>query len=101
MREVLVLEDAAVDLEAGKDFYDASEFGVGSHFADSVIADIESLAILHGIHSVHFGYHRMLASHFPFGIYYAEGPSQTRVVADLDLRRDPSWLREEIASRSR
>ena len=99
MREVLVLEDAALDLEAGKDFYDASEFGVGSYFTNSLVVDIESLVILHGIHSVHFGYHRMLASHFPFGIYYAEAPNQTRVVAVLDLRRDPSWLREEIASR--
>lgn len=99
MREVLVLDDAVRDLEAGKEFYDRSEFGVGDYFTDSVVADIESLALLHGIHSIHLGFHRMLASHFPFGIYYADAPHQTRVVAVLDLRRDPSWLREEIEKR--
>ncbi len=101
MRQVLVLEEAAQDLERGRDFYDNFEMGVGDYFADSLMADLERLALFHGIHSLHFGFHRMLASRFPFGIYYAERADRTDVVAVLDLRRDPSWIRDQIKERSR
>ena len=38
----------------------------------------------------------MLASRFPFGIYYVEAEQETRVVAVLDLRRNPSWIRQQV-----
>ena len=41
----------------------------------------------------------MLAHRFPFGIYYRESESETQVVAVLDLRRDPNWIREELIGR--
>lgn len=43
----------------------------------------------------------MLASRFPFGIYYREAPDRTEVLAVLDLRRDPNWLRKELGFRDR
>ena len=101
MRRVIVLAAAAEDLEAGRDFYDAQEPGVGDYFSDSLIADIESLALFHGIHPIHLGCPRMLASRFPFGIYYRETETETQVVAVLDLRRDPSWIHRELSHRSR
>ena len=64
------------------------------------MADIESLALFHGIHLRQFGFHRMLAHRFPFGIYYRETAEETQVVAVLDLRSDPNWIRKEIAWRS-
>ncbi len=70
MRSVIVLDDAAIDLESGRDFYDIQELGAGAYFTDSILSDIESLALFHGIHSIHHGFHRMLGSRFPFGIYY-------------------------------
>ena len=100
MRRALVLEEAVQDLEAARDFYDAREIGVGGYCVDSLLSDIGSLSLFHGIHPVHFTYHRMLASRFPFGIYYADTVKQTRVVAVLDLRRDPSWIHREIRRRS-
>ncbi len=99
MKPVVVLADAARDLELGRDFYDAHELGIGEYFADSLLSDLESLRLFHGIHSGHFGFHRMLASRFPFGIYYDETVSEVRVFAVLDLRRDPLWLRAELAAR--
>ena len=63
------------------------------------MAGIESLALYHGIHSRHFGFYRMLADRFPFGIYYRETKTETQVIAVLDLRRDPDWIPSELSWR--
>ena len=100
MKQVVVLADAAEDLEAARDFYDAQEPRVGEYCVDSLFADIVSLGRFSGIHPLHFEFHRMLASRFPFGIYYREHGDETQVFAVLDLRRDPSWIRKEIGKRA-
>ncbi len=95
--EVLILEAAAVDLFEGKDFYDRQRSKLGVYFFDSLISDIESLEIYAGIHSVHFGFYRMLSRRFPFAIYYNLSGSTAEVVAVLDMRRDPAWTKERLA----
>jgi hypothetical protein len=65
----------------------------------SLLADIESLALFHGIHRQQHGCYRMLASRFPFGIYHLETGTETRVVAALDMRRNPSWIRRQVTGR--
>jgi hypothetical protein len=72
LKQVVILGDAAEDIEAARDFYDTQEPGVGEYCVDSLLADIESLGLFSGIHPVHFEFHRMLGSRFPFGIYYRE-----------------------------
>lgn len=99
MRPVVVLADAAEDIETARDFYDSIDAGLGDYFSDSIITDIESLSLFHGIHPKHLGFHRMLAGRFPFGIYYEDTMEETRVFATLDLRRDPSWIRAELSRR--
>ena len=99
MRRVVVLAEAAADLEEAREFYDAREAGVGDYCVTALLADIESLALHHGIHRRHYGCFRMLASRFPFGIYYLEAEHETRVVAVLDLRRNPSWIRQKVTRR--
>ncbi len=101
MRAVVVLADAAEDIEVARDFYDAQDLGVGNYFADSLLADIESLALFHGIHFRQYGFFRMLAHRFPFGIYYRDLENETQVFAGLDLRKDPNWIRRELPKRSR
>jgi len=97
MRTVVVLSDAAEDLEAGRDFYENQQPGIGAYFVNCLLSD---LATFHGIHRKHFGFHRMLASRFPFGIYYEETEHATRVFAVLDLRRNPSWIHSELSKRT-
>jgi hypothetical protein len=63
------------------------------------VADIESLGLFSGIHPLHFEFHRMLASRFPFGIYYREHGDEAQVYAVLDLRRNPNWIRKELKKR--
>lgn len=99
MRPVVVLAEAAEDIEAVRKFYDSVEVGLGNYFADSIITDLESLSLFHGVHAKHFRFHRMLASRFPFGIYYEDSNEETRIFGVLDLRRDPSRIRKELSGR--
>lgn len=99
VREVVVLEEAAEDLAAGIAFYDAQELGVGQYFFASLVADIASLRLHAGIHCVQFGFYRMLASRFPFAVYYDVAGGLARVAAVLDMRRDPAWIRRELQER--
>lgn len=101
MRTVIVLTEAAEDIEKAGDFYHSQELGIGDYCVASLLADIESLTLYHGIHFRQFGFFRMLAHRFPFGIYYRETKTETQVFAVLDLRRDPNWLRRELTRRDR
>ena len=100
LKRVIILADAAEDIEAARDFYEAQELGVGEYCVDSLLADIESLGLFSGIHLEHFEFHRMLASRFPFGIYYRDVGNDTQIFAVLDLRRDPNWIRKELEKRA-
>lgn len=99
MKPVVALAEAAEDIEQARDFYDEQEPVGGDYFADSIVVDIASLALYHGIHSRHCGFHRMLAHRFPFGIYYRDVENETQVFDVLDLRRDPNWIRKELSWR--
>lgn len=88
-----------MDLEAGRSFYDEREAGVGRYFLDCLMSDLESLRLYAGIHSVHFGFHRLLSRRFPFAIYYDVSDDLARVAAILDMRRDPAWIRKELSER--
>ena len=99
MRPLLLLAASSEDLEAARDFYNALEPGVGEYCVDSLLTDIESLGLYHGVHRLQFGCHRMLATRFPFGIYYLDTDEATQVVAILDLRRRPSWIRSQLNKR--
>lgn len=72
---------------------------MGRYFLDCLISDLESLRLYAGIHSVHFGFHRLLSRRFPFAIYYDVIDDFARVAAILDMRREPAWVREELDKR--
>jgi len=98
MKPVVVLADAADDSDLARGFYDSQDSGLGDYFSDSLLSEIESLGLFHGIHPQHYGFYRMLADRFPFGIYYDETPAEIRVFAVLDLRKDPMWIRAELTT---
>ena len=50
VKDVVVMEEVADDLNDGKAFYEQRESGIGEYFWDSLIADIESLVIYAGVH---------------------------------------------------
>jgi hypothetical protein len=89
--------DAEADIAQGYWFYEEQSEGLGVYFRDCISADIDSLAFYAGIHEMAHGYHRMLAKTFPFTIYYKLGSNEVTVVAVLDARRDPSWVRDRLS----
>lgn len=68
--KVEVLRSAIEGLARTRKFYDRQEAGVGDYFFDSLFSEIDSLAIYGGIHSVQFGFHRLLAKRFPYAIVF-------------------------------
>ena len=96
---VVILEDATGDMEAGRRFYESREAGVGDYLIESILSDLDSLVFYAGIHSKHFGFHRLLSKRFPFGIYYEVEDETAFVYAVLDMRRDPLWIRRELQKR--
>ncbi len=94
---IKLLDEAEQDLIDGFAFYERQSKGLGEYFLDSIFADIESLRLYAGIHTVFFGYYRLLAKRFPFGIYYKLQDGTIRVYAILDCRRDPAWVRNRLS----
>jgi hypothetical protein len=51
---VVILEDAAEDLESGAQFYESCATGVGVCFLDSILSDLDSLVLFAGVHPIYF-----------------------------------------------
>lgn len=95
--KVRILTSAFNDLSDGREFYDQQGEGLGDYFFDSVFSDIDSLALYGGIHLKVSGYHRYLASRFPYAIYYRMGSSgEVIVYRVLDCRQDPKKTRRAL-----
>lgn len=96
--KIQVLRSALDDLAAGRRFYDCQEAGVGDYFFDSLFAEIDSLALYGGIHSVHFGFYRLLAKRFPYAVYYKIIDGKAVIFRVLDCRQNPDQLRKTFKS---
>jgi len=68
-RRVVAADDAVVDLEQARAFYECQEQGLGDYFTTCLLSDLESLAFFGGVHALCLGFHRALARRFPFAIY--------------------------------
>jgi hypothetical protein len=99
IRKVIVLAQAELDIRLGMDFYEQIEPGVGDYFKSSISDDLRRLDSYFGQHAVHCGFHRALSERFPFAIYYRDRGELRQVVAVLDMRRDPAWLRRQLGFR--
>jgi plasmid stabilization system protein ParE len=94
-----ITDSAQDDLLAGFWFYEQQQLGLGTYFLDSLIADIDSLIIYAGVHTQMNTVYRSLGSRFPYAIYYQLQANTATVIAVLDTRRDPVWLRSQLAAR--
>ncbi len=92
-----LLDSALEDLDRGRRFYDRQGQGLGSYFLDSMFGEIDSLVLYGGTHRKVFGFHRLLAQRFPYGVYYRvpEG-GVIEVWRVLDLRGSPSVIRKAL-----
>ena len=94
--KVTILDVAERDLEEGYRFCERQSPGLGAYFLDSLYSDIDSLAYYGGIHHRVFGHYRLLSRRFPFAVYYQVTDDRALVVAVLDCRRNPSWIRKRL-----
>ncbi len=96
--KIRILESAKMDLKEGFWFYEKQDTGLGTYYLDTLYADIDSLRLYGGIHSIHFGnYHRMLSSRFPFARYYRISERHVDIHAVIDCRKDPAWIRKRLS----
>ena len=93
---VLISDDAEIDLADGVAFYDQHGPEIGDHFCSSLLADVQSLSVVGGVHAKRFGYYCMAAKRFPYAIYYTIDETTAFVVAILDERRDPKWIQRRL-----
>jgi hypothetical protein len=98
-KPIRILAEAAADIQRGIAFYDSIEQGAGDHFRDTLLADIRRLGSYFGEPNYQAGCFRMLASRFPFAIFFRDHSECRQVVAVLDLRRNPAWLLRQLDRR--
>ena len=92
-----ILDSALQDLDRGRVFYERQGEGLGVYFLDSLFAEIESLVLYSEIHRKVFGFHRLLARRFPYGVYYRVEEGGVVVVwRVLDLRRSRLAIRKAL-----
>jgi len=97
--KIKILGSASQDLIDGYHFYEKQAAGIGSYFLENLYADIDTLAVTGGVHSIFFGkYHRLLAKRFPFAVYYQVKDETAIVYAILDCRRKPAWIRSKLSA---
>jgi hypothetical protein len=99
IKNIIALEDVALDLKIAEEFYENQSIGLGGYFKDSIISDIESLWLYGGIHSKVFGLCRLLSKRFPYGIYYELQDEIVIIIAILDLRQNPKNISSFVLNR--
>ena len=99
MRELIISTRVSLDIDSASMFYDLQDPGAGGLFADSIVADIHSLRQFAGIHRKSRRFFKMQATKFPFASYYFLDEQTIRVLAVLDARRDPEWIRNQLRDR--
>lgn len=91
-----ILPEAQADLDDGYWFYENQAAGLGEYFLTSIVSDIRSLQLFAGIHSLISDKHRMLASRFPYSVFYLVEDQTVRIYAITDNRRDPDWISDRL-----
>lgn len=94
--KIRILPPAIEDIALGRVFYDQQGEGLGEYFMDSLFAEIDSLVLYGGIHSMRLEYYRLIAKRFPYGIYYRIEGDIAVVYRILDLRRSPTWVERQL-----
>lgn len=98
--KIRILPHARDDLLDGFHFYEKKKQHLGDYFLTCLYSDVESLKIYGGIHARPYrNLHRALSKRFPFAIYYTVNDQEVRVLAIIDCRRSPSWIRRRLNQR--
>ncbi len=92
-----VLTSAIEDLSHGRNFYDLQGDGLGDYFLTASFFEVDSLLVFAGIHSLHWGYFRLIARRFPYANYYKVSGEEIVVYRVLDCRLKPEWVEQQLS----
>ena len=98
--KIEVLSVAIQDIDAGQQFYEQQQEGLGIYFQDALFSDIDALLLYAGIHQQFFGYYRALSKRFPYAIYYRLNAETIQVWRVLDYRQNPARITNALSSKS-
>ena len=96
--KIEVLCVAIQDIDAGQQFYEQQQEGLGIYFQDALFSDIDAL-LLAGILQQFFGYYRALSKRFPYAIYYRLNAETIQVWRVLDYRQNPARITKALSSK--
>ena len=99
MLSLSITDDAWADVTSARQFYQTREAWVADYFLETFLAEADSLTRFHGKHRKLFGLHKVKVGKFPAALYYRETAQEVVVVAVLDQRRDPQWIRRQLRTR--
>ena len=94
--KIRILSLALGDIEAGRDFYERQQPGLGVYFLDTLFSDIEALLLYAGVHAQVFGYFRALSKRFPYAIYYKVNGEDIEIWRVLDCRQNPRRIAQAL-----
>lgn len=95
--KIKILESAIEDLHCAREFYARHGVEVGDYYLDTLFSDIDSLLLYAGIHELTHGYYRLLSKRFPYAVYYTLEGETVIVYRVLDLRRNPTTIRNQLS----
>lgn len=83
------MDTAINDIAEGKEFYNSKDLGWGDYFSECIFTEIKALKFRFGLHRKEYGFHRMLFKTFAYAAYYEHVCDVYRIVAVLDMRKNP------------
>jgi hypothetical protein len=96
---IIALKQVEIDIAVSEKFYNKQNANLGSYFRSSIVSDIESLIVYAGIHQKHRDLYRLLATKFPYAIYYDIVKHTIIIYAVLDTRSNPKTINSLLNSR--
>jgi plasmid stabilization system protein ParE len=102
MIELILLQQADVDIQAAFDRHEDYQEGRGEVFMRHLDAALTLLRQNPEMGPPYArSYRRMLVRDFPYGIFYSVQPTRLVVVAVMDLRQDPETIRRKVLGHGR
>jgi plasmid stabilization system protein ParE len=97
MIELILLQQADVDIQAAFDRYEHYQEGRGEVFMRHLDVAFTLLRQNPEMGPPYAdSYRRLLVRDFPYGIFYSVQPSRLVVAAVIDLRQDPETIRRKV-----
>jgi hypothetical protein len=98
--ELIMSEEAEVDVADGYAYYERQRFGLGEDFLARVDACISGILRAPKVHAYFYrDFRRSLVRRFPFAVYYTyeDASNQVAVYCVFHASRDPKKLRERLS----